>query len=189
MVYKSCPACKTSVPVATKYCACGHVFFAKRLYHPKPAHQVQGDLRGGLSIRRTGRVSRGRPAYYSASEFENPFRTFTSSNRSERAAKVSNTRSKSTGDKETASPRKKKRKPGRPKGMGKGKVNKDKEKTEKAEPDEFDIYRNNSAEKQYIFAVTLAEINRKLGNEWNGPRTNGPKLNGPEEATSSTVSR
>lgn len=63
------------------------------------------------------------------------------------------------------------------------------EKAEKAEPDEFDIYRNNSAEKKYIFAVTLAEINRKLGNGWNGPRTNGPKLNGPEEATSSTVSR
>ncbi|PIK54654.1 hypothetical protein BSL78_08431 [Apostichopus japonicus] len=108
----------------------------------------------------------------------------TSNRTTDKNAKATTSHSKSVDAKATASPKKRRKRVGRPKTLRKKKESKEKDKAEKVETDEFEMYMNSSAEKKFTFAVTLAEINRKLGKEWNGPRGNVVK-----ETTESTPSR
>ncbi|XP_071496002.1 UPF0547 protein C16orf87 homolog [Diadema antillarum] len=143
MVVKQCPNCENQVPVACKLCRCGHSFFSKRLIQST----ADGDEDGtGVKRRRTERVRRERPDYYSASEFENHLRRISTSK---------------SGDKGDDKSKKKKVKRGRPKGSQN--KNKDGTSAEQKEKDkEIDMYANIPTDKAFIYAVVLAEINEKI---------------------------
>ncbi|XP_022094573.1 UPF0547 protein C16orf87 homolog [Acanthaster planci] len=157
MVLKQCPHCDQQVPVACKACYCGYEFFQRRMYHAK----VEQSSDQNNKNRRTGRVKRERPDYYSASEFETHLRRL--SNKSERS-----------GNTPPKSPKKKHR--GRPRKKGstlnktaKTKVKGEGSSTETKDSKEEDVYSNMSAENAFVYMVGLAEINRKLQSQWNGP--------------------
>ncbi|XP_077983530.1 UPF0547 protein C16orf87 homolog [Glandiceps talaboti] len=148
MVHKPCPNCRHQIPVACKTCPCGHVF-ARRPINPQPTEQTD------IKRRRTERVKRERPDYYSASEIENHIKRINASSRAAAAKEVKE------GNGEGVV---KKRKAGRPKGS----LNKPKEAKEEREQD---LFGNLSNEKALLYSVVLAEINRKIQGQWKGPPT------------------
>ncbi|XP_038069915.1 UPF0547 protein C16orf87 homolog [Patiria miniata] len=159
MVLKQCPHCDQQVPVACKACYCGYEFFQRRVYHAKLEQSSDPNNKN----RRTGRVKRERPDYYSASEFETHLRRL--STKSERCG---------SSNSPLKSPKKKHR--GRPRKKGstlnkstKTKVKGESSNTETKDNKEEDVYANMSTENAYSYMVVLAEINRKLQSQWNGP--------------------
>ncbi|XP_033626128.1 UPF0547 protein C16orf87 homolog [Asterias rubens] len=158
MVMKQCPDCDQQVPVACKACYCGYEFFQRRVYQAKP-DPPSSEINKN---RRTGRVKRERPDYYSASEFETQLRRL--SNKAERCGSTSSV---------PKSPKKRHR--GRPRKKGTlNKSSKTKVKGESSNADakdhkEEDMYSNLSTENSFNYCVVLSEINRKLQSQWNGP--------------------
>ncbi|XP_054748906.1 UPF0547 protein C16orf87 homolog isoform X1 [Lytechinus pictus] len=151
MVVKHCPDCEKPVPVACKECRCGHSFFNKKLLQSHPGGSDVASVAGetgaeedsnGVKRRRTERVRRERPDYYSASEFENHLR------------RISTSKSGEKGDDKSS--KKKKHRRGRPKGS----QNKSVEEIE--EERERDLYSNLPTDKAFVYAVVLAEINEKI---------------------------
>nr|XP_006822029.1 PREDICTED: UPF0547 protein C16orf87 homolog isoform X2 [Saccoglossus kowalevskii] len=129
---------------------------------PELWHTEQTDVKR----RRTERVKRERPDYYSASEIENHIKRINKYEASVAAAASASTSSSSSKDKESSAdggPPVKRRKPGRPKGS----VNKPKDGSER----EDDAFANISTEKELVYSVVLAEINRKIQSQWRGPLT------------------
>ncbi|XP_070574600.1 UPF0547 protein C16orf87 homolog [Ptychodera flava] len=148
MVHKPCPNCRHQIPVACKTCPCGHVF-TRRPSNPIPTEQT------GIKRRRTERVKRERPDYYSASEIEKHIRRI---NASARAQNASSNGKEGNGEGGVI----KRRKAGRPKGsLNRPKDNKDDK--------EEDMFANISNEKALLYSVVLAEINRKIQTQWRGP--------------------
>ncbi|XP_030831003.1 UPF0547 protein C16orf87 homolog isoform X2 [Strongylocentrotus purpuratus] len=168
MVVKHCPNCENQVPVACKECRCGHAFFTKKLLHSHSGGGEGVSVAGegaagagggtcmedssGVKRRRTERVRRERPDYYSASEFENHLRRISTSKSGEKG--------------EDKSSKKKKHRRGRPKGSQNKSIEEIEEEREK------DLYSNLPTEKAFVYAVVLAEINEKLqtqSQEWKPP--------------------
>jgi len=85
MATKNCPQCSKQVPVACKKCGCGHVFFATRRSATNRENTETGGGGGGEDMpnsppdeskptRRSGRVTRERPNFYDALQYENQTR-------------------------------------------------------------------------------------------------------------------
>ncbi|XP_072024579.1 uncharacterized protein [Amphiura filiformis] len=209
MVHKSCPDCDQQVPVACKACYCGFRFFEKKKStdnvspsnKTSPNNKTSGaevhtksqissdNIIGGSSAtksRRTSRTKRERPDYYSASEYENQIR---------RLSRASVSSEKGAVGVELPSPRKKR---GRPRKHGntarRSTLKKEAEKPqeERVEEKDVDVYANIPPDEAFVYMVVLADINRKLQAQWQGPKTDteGANVNGAtRRSTTSPIRR
>ncbi|XP_032830486.1 UPF0547 protein C16orf87 homolog isoform X1 [Petromyzon marinus] len=150
---KNCPRCEQQIPVACKSCTCGNIFISRKLLNlaqadkPRPTPAVHVETKPESKRRRPERARRDR--YGSCS------------GKSSDARKVPSGSSSSSSSNGGGGGRGDSRKRGRPKGSpNKGKD----EKAEKSER-EYDIYAGLSEERAFVFAVALAEINRRILNQ------------------------
>uniref|UniRef100_UPI00358E9CEB UPF0547 protein C16orf87 homolog n=1 Tax=Myxine glutinosa TaxID=7769 RepID=UPI00358E9CEB len=146
---KSCPRCDSQVPVACKSCTCGNVFISRKLLGQTQAEKVPPvpEVKLEAKRRRTERTSRDGPEISVLKAAES------------RKAGLARTSGVTEGPLHSESAR---RRRGRPKGSpGKGRLE---DKVERVEKD-YDVYANLSEDKAFVFAVALAEINRKILNQ------------------------
>ncbi|XP_063239688.1 UPF0547 protein C16orf87 homolog [Bacillus rossius redtenbacheri] len=138
MIGKCCPKCVQQVPVASKTCRCGHVFFTTK----RTANYQLDAEDGGTQRRRTERVKRGKPNYYDALEFDKEIKK----------------RVQSRGG--TDSPQKKDGEDGRGSHLRKRRK---KKKAEREEEEKEGPALNTMPDNGIKGAVILAEINRRIG--------------------------
>lgn len=144
IVAKSCPKCSMQLPIASKTCACGHIFVGRR-----STVAQEGDATS-ITRRRTERVKREKPNYYDALEYDKETRKQKQRKRSMRTADQSQNKSdEQIGADDDVVHLKRKRKRNF--------------RMEQDSDDRDNCFQIISPENGFKCSVILSEINRKMG--------------------------